>query len=376
MKKILLAIICLVAISGVNAQSFSLQDVNGTTIDAGSTFYVSGLPSDEIITARIDIKNNSAEAKEVKVKKFHANVLANTMNYFCWGVCYGPDTYESPFAQTIAAGALSDQFYGDYSPLGVAGTSTIMYTFFDTGNRNDSVMVFVEYSAVNPPVHSFSLLDTNNVEIVDGSTISITGEPTTDLMKARVNVKNNADVAKEIKVKKYDYNVLANTSNYFCWGVCYGPETYESPFSQLVEPGAVNDQFYGEYSPQNVIGKSTILYTFFDAFNGDDSVSVYVEFNASPSAIDEEIVRNVKFSEAYPNPAANMVKIDYSIPQGASKTSIRISNMLGVQINEVILQEMNGTALIPVEELKNGIYFYSLLVDNQLILTRKFVVRH
>lgn len=358
------------------SQSFSLQDTNGVGIDAGSTFYISGDPTDEIITARIDIKNNSGVTKDVKVKKVHTAVLPNTMNYFCWGVCYGPDTFESPFSQSLAAGVVSDQFYGDYSPLGVVGSSTIMYTFFDANDPTDSVSVYVEFSAAYPPMQSFTLQDTNGVAINAGSTIVITGEPTTDLLKARINVKNTSEFSKDVKVKKYETNILANTSNYFCWGVCYGPDTYESPFAQTLEASAVNDQFYGEYSPQNVTGLSTIMYTFFDANNRDDSVAVYVQFNASPNAIDENIADGIIFSEAYPNPAISKVNIDYNLPASVNKATIRITNMLGAKVKESGLQNQSGTARIEVSELQNGIYFYSLVADDQLVLTRKFIVKH
>jgi hypothetical protein len=376
MKKILLSLICLVTISSVNSQSFSLQDTNGVAISAGSTISFTGEPTDDIMTARIDIKNNSDAAKDVKVKKYHTNVLPNTMNYFCWGLCYSPDVFDSPYSQSIGAGAVSDQFYGDYSPLGVVGNSTIMYTFYNDADRNDSVSVYVEFSAAYPPVQSFSLQDTNGVVIGAGSTIVIIGDPLDDIIQARIDVMNNSDVSKDIMVKKFHTNVLPNTMNYFCWGVCYGPDTYESPFSQPVGAGMVCDQFYGDYSPQTVIGKSTIMYTFFDATNPDDSVAVFVEFNAIPSAIDDDIASSVDFSAAYPNPAVSKVNVDYSVPVTVSNASLRITNMLGAQVKEISLGEAKGTAHINVSELINGIYFYSLVADDQLILTRKFIVRH
>jgi hypothetical protein len=378
MKKILLSLICLTLFAGAFAQSFSLQDTNGVAINAGATFYISGLPSDEIITARIDIKNNSDVSKDVKVKKTLTAVLPNTMNYFCWGVCYGPDTFVSPYAQPVAAGTVSNQFYGDYSALGVIGTSTIMYTFFDVNNPNDSVAVYVEFNAAYPPVQSFSLQDTNGVVIDAGATVQVLGLPTATVITAKIWIKNESAEAKDVMVKKiiYEGDTLTGTVNNFCWGLCYPPDTYVSPYAQTIQPGAVCDQFYGDYNPNNVPGKSKILFVFYDLINPNDSIAVTVEFNASPASIGDDLAKSVKFSEAYPNPAISKVNVDYSLPSGVSKASIKISNMLGAKIKEIRLDEKSGTAKIDVGEYQNGIYFYTLVADNQQVMTRKFVVRH
>ncbi|NTV84108.1 MAG: T9SS type A sorting domain-containing protein [Bacteroidales bacterium] len=225
---------------------------------------------------------------------------------------------------------------------------------------------------------SFSLQDTNGVAINAGATIQVLGEPTDDVITAKIHVKNNAGDAKDVKVKKVinEGNVLPNTMNYFCWGVCYGPDTYESPFAQNIAAGAVNDQFYGDYNPQAVPGKSTISYVFFDANNRNDSVAVTVEFYASPAFIADDLAKLVKFSDAYPNPAISKVNVDYAIPEYVRTATITITNMLGAEVRKVNLDEHNGTARIQVSELLNGIYFYSLVADDKIVLTRKFVVKH
>jgi hypothetical protein len=223
---------------------------------------------------------------------------------------------------------------------------------------------------------SFSLQDTNGVAITAGSKVYIIGDPASVVMTAKIWVKNNAGEAKEVKVKKFHVDVLANTMNYFCWGVCYGPDTYESPFGRTIEGGAVSHEFYGDYNPQAVIGKSTIMYTFFDAAKPNDSVAVYVEFNGSPASAGQEMAGSVSFSEAYPNPAVSKVNVDYSLPVYVKEATIQITNMLGAKVREIKLEELSGTARIEVSELQNGIYFYSLVADNKLVLTRKFVVKH
>lgn len=224
---------------------------------------------------------------------------------------------------------------------------------------------------------SFSLMDTNGVAISAGSTIQFVGDPADQVIQAVVWVKNNSSVAKDVKVKKVIHagDTLAGTVNTFCWGLCYPPTTYVSPFPQTIQPGAICDQFYGDYNPNNVYGASEIMYVFFDMDNTSDSVAVKVEYNASPAGISDDLISLVKFSGAYPNPAINVVYVDYTIPESVNKASVVITNMLGSKVKEVNLGDRSGKARIAVTDLINGIYFYSLVADDQLLLTRKFVVR-
>lgn len=223
---------------------------------------------------------------------------------------------------------------------------------------------------------SLSLQDTNGVAISAGSTYQVLGDPLETEIKAKIHIKNNSAEAKDIKVKKVHINVLPNTVNYFCFGLCYGPDTYVSPFPQTIQPGAVSDQFYGDYNPQTVPGKSTIMYVFFDMNNTNDSVAVYVEFNASPASVADQLESRVILSDAYPNPAISIVCVDYEMPADITRASILVTNMLGCKVKEVSLEKIAGKASIDISDLLDGIYFYSLVADGQLVRTRKFVVRH
>jgi hypothetical protein len=225
---------------------------------------------------------------------------------------------------------------------------------------------------------SLSLQDTNGVAIASGSVYYIWGEPTADIIQARINVKNETGAALQVKVKKVINagDTLAGTMNYFCWGLCYGPDTYESPFPQTLEGGAVNEEFYGDYSPMQVLGLSRIKYVFFNVADRNDSVYVDVQFNASMASTGENLASLVKFSDAYPNPAVNRVNVDYSIPVSVKNASVVVTDLLGSRVKEISLEDLNGTARIQVSELTNGIYFYSLVADNKLIVTRKFMVKH
>lgn len=224
---------------------------------------------------------------------------------------------------------------------------------------------------------SFLLSYADGVGIDAGATIQFLGDPTDEVIQAIVYVKNISEVAKDVKVKKVinQGDTLTGTINTFCWGLCYADTTYVSPYIQTIQPAQTSDQFFGDYNPDTIPGISKIMYIFFDVNNANYSVAVVVEYNASPASVRDDLISLVKFSEAYPNPAINTVNVDYTIPESVNEATIAITNMLGSKVKEVTLSNHSGKVQIPVFDLINGIYFYSLMVDHQLILTRKFVVR-
>ena len=113
-----------------------------------------------------------------------------------------------------------------------------------------------------------------------------------------------------------------------------------------------------------------VTYTFYDERNQDVKYSFVVNFKYQPDAV-EEI--NTIFSNAYPNPANNTVSFDYEM-QNANSAAVAIYNMMG---QEVVRQDLNlgGSRVdINVSDLNEGVYFYSLIVNNQTVKTNKFVV--
>jgi hypothetical protein len=224
---------------------------------------------------------------------------------------------------------------------------------------------------------SFSLKDTNGVVINSGGTIQFLGDPSTETIYALLHFTNNSAEVKNVKVKKviHEGDTLTGTTNTFCWVLCWSETTYESPSAMTVQPGETIKDFSGDYSPKGIPGKSWITYVFFDVEDRNDSVAVVVEFNASPASVGDDLISGVKFSAAYPNPAVNIVYADYTLPESVANASIVITNMLGSKVKDVKLEERSGKARIVVSDLINGIYFYSLVADNHVLVTRKFVVK-
>ena len=146
MKKLLLLLTLIIATTLLFGQTLTLSDENGS-VEAGSTLYIMGDPSDFIITKEISVTNTGSTTVGVVARKVETNVLEGTSNYFCWGACYAPFVFVSTDTVPIGPGETNEEFYGDYTPGGVAGKSTIMYSWWIDDNPSDSVYVYVEFNA-------------------------------------------------------------------------------------------------------------------------------------------------------------------------------------------------------------------------------------
>jgi hypothetical protein len=186
-------------------------------------------------------------------------------------------------------------------------------------------------------------------------------------------IKNTGTAAKTLKMKRIQENVLQGTSNYFCWTLCYGPSVNESPVGDdlVLQPNAVFNDMFLDYAPIGQLGVSTIRYVIQNTNDPNDTASIRVNFNATPTSINE-ISSVAKLNALFPNPANNNLTVNYVLNQG--QASIEVKNMLGqVQSITPIVVGTKSTNL-NVAELPTGIYFVSLKSNGNIIDTKRLVV--
>lgn len=84
----------------------------------------------------------------------------------------------------------------------------------------------------------------------------------------------------------------------------------------------------------------------------------------------------IQLSEIYPNPANDQVNFDYRIGMDVSEVKIIFHNVIGSVVGEHELDPFSNHLSVSVREFDSGIYFYTVVIDRQNALTRKFIVRH
>ncbi|NQU34867.1 MAG: T9SS type A sorting domain-containing protein [Bacteroidetes bacterium] len=147
MKKILLSLaVILVTVFSINAQSYSLS-WEGEAL--GDTVVLLGDPDAEIVFGAL-LTNNSANTDTIKIVRRLVKLIPDVSHYFCWGVCYQPnlDSIFAPNAYVVLeANQTSGEFdfSAHYEPLGVIGTSTVEYTFFNQSDENENIVVVAKF---------------------------------------------------------------------------------------------------------------------------------------------------------------------------------------------------------------------------------------
>ena len=155
--RFLVPLLALAVLPAAQAQEVpvSLTDAEGAPVN-GQVLHVSAaLNGDpyQALAQSLRTTNITEEVRSINIKRYELDVLPGTQNYFCWTLCYDAlpagerELWVAHMAVSIAPGESFDGFYGDYMPMGITGTSTFRFVWFDVDNPNDSTSVDVVYTA-------------------------------------------------------------------------------------------------------------------------------------------------------------------------------------------------------------------------------------
>jgi hypothetical protein len=132
---------------------------------------------------------------------------------------------------------------------------------------------------------------------------------------------------------------------------------------------------YADYFPYGHSGITSITYEFFDydTFGVPVSAKTTFEYHLSANFISED---KLVFKGLYPNPASQYAHFDYNLPATSGNSHLIIRNMLGVEMENISIENRSGKKAIDVNSYPSGIYFYTLVVDGKVIQSKKLIVKH
>lgn len=152
MKKILSLILFVLLMGGVAfAQSSLSLEWNDAVVEGGTEVLIEGDGSEFEYVAHMMVRNNTSNDLNVVLKREVLEAQEGTLNYICWGLCFGPDV-EVSRGVPIVAGAVSNEvdFGGHYMPRDsdeniVFGITRIKYTFYVEENEEDNVHFIAKF---------------------------------------------------------------------------------------------------------------------------------------------------------------------------------------------------------------------------------------
>jgi hypothetical protein len=195
-------------------------------------------------------------------------------------------------------------------------------------------------------------------------------------LRIPLRIKNTSDKSQFYVIRKAGSDLGGTQKGYFCLDKnCLEPGIEE--FSKRIEPGETLTGLAYTLETGLVSSQNNIRFEIFvKGFPHD-----LVEHNINIS-IEEKVAKSLVFRskditihDVYPNPAIDQAFVDYQIHNESIKAKVVVHNILGSPVGNYDLPFAELKVKIQTDELPSGVYFYTLYLDNNGVLTRKLIVR-
>lgn len=200
---------------------------------------------------------------------------------------------------------------------------------------------------------------------------------TTSVQKLKIplRLKNNSDKQQTYIVRNVSGEQGSPTKGYFCANNnCQ--ELGVTDFSVTIEGNETIQSLYFVLETGIISGQTSLKFEFF--LKGvakevaEHSVTVSVEERSKAYIFQS---KEITIQDVYPNPASDQAFMEYKIHNENSKVKLLLHNILGRILGDYQLPASEVRLKIPTEDLPIGVYFYTIYIDQEGVLTRKLVVR-
>lgn len=191
-------------------------------------------------------------------------------------------------------------------------------------------------------------------------------------------LQNESSQSKTYLLKNLRGNVGSSQKVKICIGEqCFDPKRDLAKIKISLKPGEIMTDLYLEFEMGIVETMGSFDLFFVNAENIRETFMVEARYSVSNpnTKIDEFDYKDIKLSDVYPNPSSRIAQLDYQFKNPRVKAKITINSFIGNPIAEYELDPERSTLSINVSEFKEGIYFYTLFLDNKNIVTKKLQIK-
>ncbi|HLU88662.1 MAG TPA: T9SS type A sorting domain-containing protein [Cyclobacteriaceae bacterium] len=207
--------------------------------------------------------------------------------------------------------------------------------------------------------------------------VEFNGRVNTSQRKSLI-LQNESDQHKEYILKFMRGNIASSQNIKICLNnTCYDPKKDLAKVKLSLAPGEVYTDLYLEFELGITSAKGTFDLHFANTQNLRDIFIVEGVYNVeNPESGGNEVDnKDIKLGSVYPNPASRVAQLEYEIKNPAINARIVVNSIIGNPVYDLKLNPKDKSVFINVADLDSGIYFYTLIVDNKNIVTKKFVVK-
>jgi len=226
---------------------------------------------------------------------------------------------------------------------------------------------------------SFEILDSNGV-VVTGTTINVAIIANTNY-KDKLKIKNltNNDITYRVERTYLTTPYCTGSYIFYCAaGMCFLPDSVmthttlnslilanetlpSGPFTYGIEP---------HYDVGPTCCNEDVLYKIINVSNPADTARVIYHYQCVNSVQESSVSYSFY---AFPNPANKLLHINYLL-DNSSNNEVIFYDMLGKEIRKITLKNNKGIETVDVSDLKAGVYFYTLIVNNEMKETKKIII--
>ncbi len=197
-----------------------------------------------------------------------------------------------------------------------------------------------------------------------------------EAIKVPLRFKNTSDKPITLIIRKVDEQIGSTQKKYFCIdNNCLDSKVED--YIIKVDPGQSTNNFFVVLEAGLTENESTLRYLAYNKSNPGQSLEVDLNFDVEEKP-DKATIYNSRFItlyDVYPNPAVEAAYLDYHLANDQVKAKILVHNILGNIIGEYSLSSLENRVRIKTEDQSAGIYFYTLYVENEGVMTRKLIVK-
>jgi hypothetical protein len=207
--------------------------------------------------------------------------------------------------------------------------------------------------------------------------VEFNGKVNTSQRKSLI-IQNDSDEVKEYVLKFMRGNIGSSQDIKICLGnTCYDPKKDLAKVKIKLNPGEVYTDLYLEFNLGITEAKGTFDLHFANTENIRDVFIIESVYHVeNPNSDDNEIDnKDIKLGSIFPNPSNRIAQLDYEIKNPSIKARIVVNSFIGNPVFDLNLSPNQSSIVINVTDLNPGIYFYTLIVDNKNIVTKKLVVK-
>lgn len=206
--------------------------------------------------------------------------------------------------------------------------------------------------------------------------VSTTTEPVKatigEIVQTPLRIRNNDTKTLTLVLRKIQSELGSTQKSTFCInGQC------KEEIQLKVDPGQTIQDIVVAFEAGLAEGISSSRYVVLNKNIPTEMVEFELNFSVYEADPDRSIYESkfITLHDVYPNPAIETAQIDYKIRESHPTYTIIVRNLLGNIVSRYPLDVLETKLKMRTDELNPGIYFFTLYIDNEGVMTRKMMVK-